>query len=154
MSVIRFTEKEIDGIEGMVKFQIEHNSSIKSAVIHSDIYAKKYLWEIQINKIADENKIINEVIGRLFWYLWIANKTAYALQYEDEPGFFIDTKGSKVLPVSGTLKLLRDKIGSLNYNLFTNDGHYFVAEEWYQLFEAVIHAIDREIIYMAEQRHL
>lgn len=155
MSVIKFSEKEINEIEGMVKFQIERNSSMKGTVIHSNIYAKNYQWERPISKgFVDEDKLINEVIGRLFWYLWIANKTAFALQYEEEPGFFIDTTESKVSPKSCTLKQLREKIGSLSYNLFTNDGHYFVSEEWYELFSDIISDIDSQIVYALEERHL
>jgi len=135
MSVIKFGEKEINEIEGMVKFQIDRNPSMKSTVIHSDIYSKKFIWEMQLKKTADEDKVINEVISRLFWYLWVANKTAFALQYEEEPGFFTDATESKVSPKPCTLKQLREKIRSLNYNLFTNDGHYFVSEEWYELFQ-------------------
>jgi len=155
MSVIKFAEKEINEIEGMVKFQIESNTSIKGIVIHSDIYAKKYQWERPISKgFVDEDKLINEVIGRLFWYLWIANKTAFALQYEEEPGFFVNATESKVSPKSCTLKQLREKIGSLSYNLFTNDGHYFVSEEWYELFEDIIAGINSQIVYALEERHL
>ena len=155
MSVIKFGQKEIDEIEGMVKFQIERNTSMKGIVIHSDIYAKKYLWERPLSKgFVDEDKLINEVIGRLFWYLWVANKTAFALQYEEEPGFFIDVIESKVSPKPCMLKELRGKIRSLNYNLFTNDGHYFVAEEWYELFDDIIEGIDSQMVYAFEERHL
>jgi len=154
MSVIKFGQKEIDEIEGMVKFQIERNSSMKSIVIHSNIYSKKFIWEMQLKKTADENKVINEVISRLFWYLWIANKTAFALQYRKEPEFFVDVIESKVSPKPCTLKELRGKIRSLNYNLFTNDGHYFVAEEWYELFDDIIKGIDSQMVYAFEERHL
>ena len=154
MSVIKFGEKEINEIEGMVKFQIERNSSMKSTVIHSDIYKNKFIWEMQLKKIADEDKVINDVISRLFWYLWIANKTAFALQYEEEPGFFVDATESKVSPKPCTLKELRGKIRSLNYNLFTNDGHYFVSEEWFELFDDIISGIDSQIVNALEERHL
>ena len=154
MSVIKFSEKEINEIEGMVKFQIERDSSIKGIVTRSNIYHQKFIWEMQLKKTADEDKVINDVIGRLFWYLWIANKTAYALQYEEEPGFFVDTTEVKVSPKPCTLKQLREKIRSLNYNLFTNDGHYFVSEEWFELLDNIISGIDSQIVYALEERHL
>ena len=152
MSVIRFTEREMLEIEGMV---LHHLGKIMPAIQHSSIYHDKFYWASQLEKgKVDEEKLVKEVLARLFWYLWVANKTAYALQYRKEPNFFGDTSDKGATIQSRSLKQLREKLGSLGYNLFTNDGHYFVSEEWYELFKAIKDHIDSKLIYEATERHL
>jgi len=74
--------------------------------------------------------------GRLMWYLYVANGTAYSLQYQEEVQIFSkEVAADKYEPMA--FDEAAAGYGGLMYNIFTNDGNYFLGEPWYSYAEAI-----------------
>ena len=74
--------------------------------------------------------------GRVLWYLYVANVTAYSLQYQEQtPIFTKEVAADKYKPMA--FDEAAAGYGSLMYNIFTNDGNYFLGEPWYSYAEAI-----------------
>lgn len=68
--------------------------------------------------------------GRLMWYLYVANGTAYSLQYQEEVQIFSkEVAADKYKPMA--FEDAAAAYHSLLYNIVTNDGNYFLGEPWY-----------------------
>ena len=77
-----------------------------------------------------------ETFGRVMWYLYVANVTAYSLQYQEQtPIFTKEVAADKYKPMA--FDEAAAGYGSLMYNIFTNDGNYFLGEPWYSYAEAI-----------------
>ena len=82
-----------------------------------------------------------DYLGRMLWYMYVANRTAYNLQYkENEKIEFAHTLTSffeeEVIEVD--FKWAIDRLGSLRYNCYTNDGNYFIADGWLDTAEMLL----------------
>jgi len=142
MSVIAKEKKEIEVI---IK------SMQESPVVHRALDYSKDFSHYQLRafrKPTNTEELDNfkrDYLGRLAWYLWVANKTAYALQYREEPGFFDESLDSeKAKPIHKEKDLLIE-LESLDYNIFTNDGNKFIADEWYKPFQKIIETLKHEV---------
>ena len=147
MSVIVLDEKEFVKITEMLKSAINRNEDIPQVVRTSEPYRKAYIWVVETTgrKPDDEKKLMKEIVGRAIWYWYIANKTAHALQYKQEPGFFTNADiEEEHIPYKREklLELLRD----LRYNIFTNDGNSFLSRPYHELLDDVIFAITTALL--------
>jgi len=85
--------------------------------------------------------------GRLMWYLYVANGTAYSLQYQEEIQIFSkEVAADKYKPMA--FDDAAAGYASLIYNIFTNDGNYFLGEPWYSYAEKI-----NEFLQPAQDRY-
>jgi hypothetical protein len=86
---------------------------------------------------ADEwtNDTPREYLGRMLWYMYVANRTAYNLQYKENETIEFEDIGTKD---DVDFKWAVDTLGSLNYNCHTNDGNYFIADGWLDTAEKLL----------------
>ncbi|QDP67603.1 MAG: hypothetical protein GOVbin568_42 [Prokaryotic dsDNA virus sp.] len=82
----------------------------------------------------------NEKEERAIWYGYVANLTAYNLQYREN--IPIDYKTEDVFDEC------EDRIGSLLYNIYTNDGNCFLEDRWVAVLKDIA---DREREYEEKQ---
>jgi len=74
-----------------------------------------------------EGLSVMKYIDRMFWFLYVANRTAYNVQYAENSPINFETK----LPVPiGELTYieLEEELSAIDYNTFTNSGGYFIDE--------------------------
>jgi len=64
----------------------------------------------------------NEKEERAIWYGYVANLTAYNLQYRENIPIDYETED--------VFDECEDRIGSLIYNIYTNDGNCFLEDRW------------------------
>lgn len=147
MSVMLKEKNEVAEIEAGLRYWALQEGKIRDAVLGSAIYKQKYDWAVKVGSKDVGDGVVHEVVARMIWYLWIGNKTAHALQYREEPCFW-DGKTKKEIDESEDvvvhkveLEPLAEECGHLNYNIFTNDGHYFVAKEWKELWDAILEVL-------------
>lgn len=142
MSVINFSITEIDEMQASVKSFYNRNSS-KSYLR----YTQAVIKESQFGS-KDENVLIDSVIDRCFWYMFVSNQIAYALQYRENPDLFNDFNNNFEFKSFGKLnpiELLK-KLKSLNYNCTTNDGNVFAEAVYYEFFERIIHDLEQHLL--------
>lgn len=87
--------------------------------------------------------------------LWVANQAAYYYQYRDEKGA-LEFAPDDYDPPRGTVpmeagKLYRE-LQSLQYNLYTNDGHTFCSEEDMRRLEEVMRIIAASFVDAALEK--
>lgn len=137
MSVILFNEDEVDRLtSGLLDCE-----TVLSGLDFSPEYA---IWEKRELQFEPKKPILDikkEFIRRIMWYVYVANKTAYSLQYQENPDYFNGRNGEPQ-PLSIKITELWTAIHSLNYNLYTNDGNKFIEEKWYKPFELIIKRLD------------
>ena len=75
-------------------------------------------------KAKDENE------QRAIWYGYIANITAYNVQYEEN--IQIDFKDETI-----SIDMEYRTIGGLIYNCYTNAGNCFLADKWMKVLEQI-----------------
>ena len=154
MSVIRFSKEEMERLGGMLSYMFSYGGNydpVKGTIQRSDVFNGKLVFtarfkEKSINELSE--KVAAEVLGRLVWYCWVANKTAFALQYQEEPGLFdegyLDVDVEKT--VSCDLKKMIRELEHLLYNMVTNDGHIFISSDWLELLRDIITAAKSALI--------
>tara|TARA_R110002020_G_scaffold96958_1_gene231621 strand:+ start:9128 stop:9682 length:555 start_codon:yes stop_codon:yes gene_type:complete len=81
-----------------------------------------------------------QYFGRMIWYLYVANVTAYNLQYRETQSPVYDdlTESEHWTNIITKTDELVSEMRSLLYNVFTNDGNVFVADGWVETFTNVI----------------
>ena len=78
-----------------------------------------------------------DYLGRMLWYMYVANRTAYNLQYkENEKIEFVEEDIEVEDDVD--FKWAVDTLGRLNYNCHTNEGNYFIADGWLDTAEKLL----------------
>lgn len=77
-----------------------------------------------------ENEAKNEDEQRAIWYGYIANITAYNVQYEEN--IMIDFEDETIAE-----DMEYRTIGGLLYNCYTNAGNCFLADKWIILLEHI-----------------
>lgn len=121
MSVCLLSENELT----VVSNTLTTNTRVQELVSKTQFFADR-------NKYAKESE--ETFIARAIWYGYIANITAYNVQYqENNPiNFKIEETEEKV-----ELKEAISILGSLVYNCYTNDGNSFLAKEWMDVLEMI-----------------
>lgn len=147
MSVMLFSQSKIMGMSEGVKLRQE----LKSIILYSKPYRRYKLLDMQFNKdgvfVSEESQAA--IIERLFWYCWQANKIAYVLNYPDEKdnvkiGEWDEDLKPKDFHISD--QQLLDDLSHFRYNLFTNDGNIFLADEWLEALDSIIGSLKDRII--------
>ena len=116
MSVILYDKKFITDInQGLI-----NNKDILELVKKTKHY--KYRCDYSFETVED-------YIGRMLWYMYVANITAYNLQYRENNNINFDEVEVDVDKDIDLLKTMQN-FGSLLYNVTTNDGNSFIENEW------------------------
>tara|TARA_B100000963_G_scaffold8974_3_gene7091 strand:- start:4367 stop:5125 length:759 start_codon:yes stop_codon:yes gene_type:complete len=129
MSVIVYEYDEFEGVAITL-------SKIKALepVVMSNSYVKEY----NSRQMPISFKYTMEsVIGRLLWYMYVANRVAYSLQYQENLKIFEDELPAKKF----TDTEAADKFGSFMYNIYTNNGTVFLSKEWLGLAKDIEEAL-------------
>lgn len=77
---------------------------------------------------------VDNFIARVVWYGYVANVTAYNVQYQENEQLDFNLEGEQDY---GTLQEGIDTLGSLIYNCFTNDGNSFLQDKWMNVLQAI-----------------
>lgn len=95
-------------------------------------------------RLTDEFKTYNEqsfgnvnvenFIARAVWYGYIANVTAYNVQYQENEQIDFDLEGEEDYD---TLNEAINILDHLIYNSFTNDGNSFLMDKWMNVLQAI-----------------
>ena len=80
------------------------------------------------------NVNVENFIARAVWYGYIANVTAYNVQYQENEQIDFDLEGEEDYD---TLDEAINRLGSLIYNSFTNDGNSFLMDKWMNVLQAI-----------------
>lgn len=121
MSVILKSEKEISKIYNT----LSKNKEVQEFASELDFFKKR-------NKYAAESK--ENFIARAVWYGYIANVTAYNVQYQDNQQINFNIECEDVFE---SLSDAIDALGSLLYNVATNDGNIFLMDDWYNVLSKI-----------------
>ena len=136
MSVTYIEKKKIKlmhmGVKGYLK-------DISGAIYGN----KNFLWRRSYFSGTEEDHM-NCILGRLFWYLHVANATAYGLQYQE--AIDIDRTDLPDNPHFIGLKELIEQLDHLDYNLSTNDGNRFIHRDWEDLFFKILESLKDKYI--------
>lgn len=148
MSVKEFSSEEVQKIRDKVIDILVTSSDFKYYITKSNLFKQRFyfLSKSVERESVNEMIIMNSLINKLFWYLHICNQVAHALQYEHQPHFdFVGftARENKCLIEDNPKKALKDQISSLQYNILTNDGNYFLSRDWEQLLENIISYFDK-----------
>lgn len=152
MSVIRFSKEEMERLGGMLLHKFNYGGTydpVKGTIQRSEVFKDKLVFfgrceKKSVNELAE--KVASEVLGRLVWYCWVANKVAFSLQYQEEPGLFDEGYLDIGKTVSCDLRKLVRELEHLLYNMFTNDGNIFLASEWLELLRDIITAAKSAVL--------
>ena len=83
-----------------------------------------------------------DFISRAIWYSYVANTTAYNLQYrENEPIDYDFNSEDDYDFVHEAVYML----GRVIYNCYTNDGNCFLQDKWMKVIKAIYTAFEAEI---------
>ena len=125
MSVIAYEYSEFEGVYNqMVKVP-----ELQKIVMNND-YVKRY--NSRQMPVSMKYKY-EDALGRLFWYMYVANRVAYSLQYQRNEDIFTP----EVTAEKYTLDEAKQKFGSFMYNIYTNNGTVFLSEDWLGLAEDI-----------------
>jgi len=157
MSVIRFDKEQTATLERSLAEGLAggyYSGLIERVVRNSEPYREWWTWHTTVahTKGLSAEDLQQEIINRACWYWLVANRTAFALQYRKEPGFFEDDaegpRGNLIINADQ----LREELCHLSYNLSTNDGNRFLAEPWDDLLRDLINALGDHILFGQRQR--
>ena len=121
MSVNLKSEKEISKIYNT----LSKNKEVQEFASELDFFKKR-------NKYAAESK--ENFIARAVWYGYIANVTAYNVQYQENQQINFNIECEDVFE---SLSDAIDALGSLLYNVATNDGNIFLMDDWYNVLSKI-----------------
>ena len=121
--------KSGENIQAMTGGLLYHLDSYRDVLTESDIFCR-------IRAEVGEGENFEVVfIYWLMFRMWIANKVAYAVQYGENVDLCEDIPD--VDPVFVDPSELTDELRSLNYNIYTNGGQYWMDHKWHQIFEQI-----------------
>lgn len=131
MSVMLYGWDTIDVLsQNLVK-----DAFLTSKIVNSDSYKKR--TEKQPDNFKEKPE---HFIGRCLWYCWVANKTAYELQYRENITIPWSDEDTKFEDVEWDEQV--SLCSSLQYNIFTNDGNYFLADIWVEGLKEIIEILE------------
>lgn len=138
MSVILKSQEEIKTIAGGLVY---HREKIQ------DILDESVVFRVLKNRAGDRSEKNGARFEDLFlcWLMfrmWVANKVAYAVQYGDNVAIGEDLP--EIEPCAVDLEYLSAKLRNLNYNIYINDGQYWLDHEWHDLFMRISNRIKEE----------
>tara|TARA_R110001592_G_scaffold145993_1_gene369909 strand:- start:5447 stop:6931 length:1485 start_codon:yes stop_codon:yes gene_type:complete len=118
MSVILYEYKEFEGVyDELVNIPKLEN------IVMNNTYVKKY----NSNPMPSSMKYNFEgVLGRLLWYMYVANRVAYSLQYQENEDIFTPEETAEKY----TIEEAKQKFASFMYNIYTNNGTVFLSKDW------------------------
>jgi hypothetical protein len=118
MSVIAYEYNEFEGVANSLK----EMPSLKEMVMNN-AYVKKY----NSKPMPEQYKYSSEdAIERLLWYMYVANRVAYSLQYQENTDIFTTEQKAEVY----TPEQSAEKFSSFMYNIYTNSGNVFLSDDW------------------------
>jgi len=124
MSVQLYEYKEFVGV---------YNELLKIPKLENVIKNNTYIKNYYFSNIDGKNPLppmlrfnFDNVLGRLLWYMYVANRVAYSLQYQENEDIFTP----KETPENYNLEEARRKFGSFMYNIYTNNGTVFLSKDW------------------------
>jgi len=135
MSVIQFPLNQFEKVESLIignPFVLQFLNTLPEYNEFKDYY-------IQIDKSIESME--KYFIGAMMWYSYVANKVAFALQYKKQVDFFDEQEDEKpnVQPLpNNDFKLIREELGSIHYNIYTNGGNVFLGPDWLNPLKAII----------------
>tara|TARA_R110001592_G_scaffold253005_1_gene515848 strand:+ start:507 stop:926 length:420 start_codon:yes stop_codon:yes gene_type:complete len=120
MSVMLLEYKEIANMSENIIKDLSENPELVKELEETKFFTER-------NKGFSKTSI-DEFIGRAIWYGFIANKTAYELQYQENTN--IDFKEPLPKFINYNNEDINNSLGSLLYNIYTNDGNCFIQDDW------------------------
>lgn len=89
-------------------------------------------------------------LHRTLWYGYIANQVAYAVNYEEQPVIdyeYWEEDEPEKIDVNDKYKMIqiRNDLGSLLYNMATNNGTIFLQKEYLNLLNDVYKYLDHKL---------
>ena len=121
MSVSLFSELEISKLYNT----LSTDKNVQEFVSETEFFKKR-------NKFGAESA--EDFIGRAVWYAYIANITAFNVQYKENVQINFNMESNeKFENFQDAIQLL----GSLLYNVATNDGNIFLMDSWYDSLVAI-----------------
>lgn len=135
MSVSLKSKEEMCIITGGLLY---HLDLFRDALTESDTYqsAKGRVGEYSEGKGAGFEELF---ICWLMFRMWVANKVAYSIQYDDNVNLREDLP--EVAPCPVDLTFLAAELRNLDYNIYTNGGQYWLDREWHDLFIIIMDCI-------------
>lgn len=132
MSVLLFSKKQVCKIyKGLAS-----NKDVLDIVMDSKHY------EDRNQDGCGFKESVEDYLGRMIWYLYVGNVTAYNLQYrENQQISFEDFDIKEDIDFKSSLKTL----SMLVYNVYTNDGNYFLAKEWIDTADTILNSTKHRI---------
>lgn len=133
----------------VIQFPLNHFEKVESLLIGNP-YVLQFLNTLpEYNDFKDyyskiDKKIVSMekyYIGALMWYSYVANKVAYSLQYKEPADFFNEQQNqeTETEPIpNNDFKLIREELGSIHYNIYTNGGNVFLGPDWLNPLKAII----------------
>lgn len=142
MSVIQYETKDFDQLRDWLVFDVSKsytNSVIRHVVTNSQPYREYYFEQVQVTgKKPDEDELAVSVVEYMVHYAEIANRVCFATQYRETANCVIEH--SETNPSYKDKYFIVERMGRIDYNLYTNAGTCFMPEKYRQLWEAVLHA--------------
>ncbi len=120
MSVLLLTENKLTKLSNTLANNKEVVEFVSKTKIAND--RKKYSYEDA-----------KTTIQRAVWYGYVANRTAYNLQYRQNELINFNIDKYDLGQEFKTLQEAIDVLGSLVYNIATNDGNVFLSDQWSNL---------------------
>jgi len=138
MSVILKSKDEIKTIAGGLMY---HRDKFQ------DILDESAVFQVLKNRAGgcsekNEARFEDLFLCWLMFRMWVANKVAYSVQYGDNVTIGEDIP--EVEPCAVDLEYLSAELRSLNYNIYTNGGQYWLDREWHDLFIQISNRIKEE----------
>jgi len=134
MSVIIYEDEKINGIFST----LQTNTEILN-IIQQDYWYNKTPEFIRPTP--------DRWLGRLLWYMSVANKVAYTLQYQENvPIISPDIEEAEEYD----MKEACSSFGGLWYNCHTNDGNLFLGKKWSDLVEKIDDYCGKKYKYYAK----
>ena len=86
----------------------------------------------------------NDDESRAIWYAYVSNVMAFNLQYRENEIIDFDFEKYENIQMW--------TLGSLHYNIATNDGNHFMQDKWHKIFTNIVKRVNKLDEY--EQEHL
>lgn len=154
MSVVLIPVEDFELIYVRMLFHIENHTPLGSAILaavtdneHGAACVADLLEAATLNgKELSTVAAITQTISRTLWYMTVANRTAYAIQYHTPPDFEAADFEAAAPRVTKAMEVDTAMIAQLmrqaNYHSATNAGTRFLADKWFGLFEALQRTIE------------
>lgn len=149
MSVNIIPVEDFELIYCGVLFHVENDTELGSALIRAVIehgHGGAYVADLREAAALNHKEIslaeaIMKTIGQMLWYVAIANRTAYAVQYGGSPDFEAG-KLTVAAPMEVRTGVIAHLLRWIDYHAYTNAGTRFISDAWFGVFLAIKQVID------------